>query len=117
MTSRPTNTAHTTLVEQVATVVEGVPGVAFLKPGLADRLRSALARPARHADRDRHAGVRITLPDDGGPWRVEIHVVVDRRARVLDVARGIRADVEGHMASLVPERPAPRVTVTVTGRV
>ncbi|MFJ9544449.1 hypothetical protein ACIRPX_45620 [Streptomyces sp. NPDC101225] len=117
MTAHRTTTAHATLVGEVATVVESVPGVAFLRPGLADRLRSARSRPAPPAGRDRSAGVRLTLPDDGGSWCVEIHVVVDRRARALDVARAVRAEVAGHLAAVGPERPAPRVTVTVTGRV
>lgn len=117
MTAHHTNTAHTTLVEEVATVVENVPGVAFLRPALADRMRSALTRQVPHTGRDRSAGVRLVLPDGGEPWRVEIHVVVDRRIRALDVARAVRADVEGHMAVLAPDQRAPRVTVTVTGRV
>ncbi|MFF5494987.1 hypothetical protein [Streptomyces aquilus] len=117
MTAHHTNTAHATLVEEVAAVVRTVAGVAFLKPGLGDRLRSALTRPAAHTDGDPSAGVRMTLPDDDGSWHVEIHVVVDRRARALNVARAVRAGVAAHLAALVPERPEPWVTVTVTGRV
>lgn len=117
MTAHRTNTAHTTLVEEVAAVVEKVPGVAFLRPALADRMRSALAGRAPQTGRDRSAGVRMVLPDGCGSWRVEIHVVVDRRIRALDVARAVRADVAGHLAALMPEQPAPQVTVTVTGRV
>ncbi|UXX94361.1 hypothetical protein N7U49_23905 [Streptomyces sp. AD2-2] len=38
------NPAHATLAVEVAAAVEGVSGVAFLRPGLTDRLRSVLAR-------------------------------------------------------------------------
>jgi hypothetical protein len=117
MSAHRTNAAHTTLVEELAAVVEGVAGVAFLKPGLADRLRSALPRPAPPAGRDRAAGLRMTLPDEEAGWRVEIHLVVDRRTRALDVTRTVRARVEDHINALTPGLPAPRVTVTVTGRV
>ncbi|MET8979972.1 hypothetical protein ABZX85_30655 [Streptomyces sp. NPDC004539] len=112
MTASHTRTAHATLVAEIATAAEGVAGVAFLRPGLADRLRAPAAWPAH-----RPAGVRVTLPADGGAWHVEIQVVVDGRARALDVARAVRADVQRHVAVLAPERPVPRVTVTVTGRV
>lgn len=47
MTAHIAHTAHDTLVEDVARVVAGVPGVAFLKPGLAARLRSAWSGPDR----------------------------------------------------------------------
>ncbi|WP_338692656.1 hypothetical protein V2W30_00505 [Streptomyces sp. Q6] len=115
MTLHRTSTAQPMTAEEVAAVVRGVPGVAFLRPGLAGRLRSSVSRPTR-AEQERGAGVRLILPDDG-PWRVEIHVVVDRRARAVEVARAVRVRVEGQAAALLPERPAPEVTVTVTGRV
>ncbi|MHC5909042.1 Asp23/Gls24 family envelope stress response protein [Streptomyces sp. S6] len=102
-------TEQRTLVEELATAVTGVPGVAFLRPGLTDRLR-ALPRPAPHP-----AGVRMTRPDGEGPWHVEIHVVALRQARAVDVARGVRDEVRRRLAVLTsPESPA-RVTVTVTG--
>ncbi|MET9395197.1 hypothetical protein ABZY20_33110 [Streptomyces sp. NPDC006624] len=42
---------------------------------------------------------------------------MDRRTRAVDVARAVRAAVGNRLAALLPERPAPRLTVTVTGRV
>ncbi|MFF8474597.1 hypothetical protein [Streptomyces sp. NPDC015414] len=108
---------HDTLVEDVARVVEGVPGVAFLKPGLADRLRSAWGGPGSGpgAGRRPAAGVRLTPGPDG--WRVDVQVVTSRRDRSLDVARAVRAAVQAHLATLSPDRPAAQVTVTVTGLV
>ena len=104
--------AHATLAAEVAAAVEGVPGVAFLRPGLTDRLRSVVSRPGAAP-----AGVRMTPPDGDGPWRVEIHLVALRRARTVDVARGVRDTVERRLDTLAPARSAPRVTVTVTGLV
>ena len=106
------NPTHATLAAEVATAVEGVSGVAFLRPGLTDRLRSMVSRPGAAP-----AGVRMTPPDGDGPWRVEIHVVALRRARTVDVARGVRDTVERRLDAVAPTRPAPRVTVTVTGLV
>ncbi|MEW1644246.1 hypothetical protein [Streptomyces sp. NPDC091219] len=107
------NPAHATLAVEVAAAVEAVSGVAFLRPGLTDRLRSVLARGAAGAP----AGVRLSQADGDGPWQVEIHVVALRRARTVDVARGVRDTVERRLDALAPALPAPRVTVTVTGLV
>lgn len=116
MTAHHEITAHAKLVEEVATAVQGVSGVAFLRPGLADRLRSAPSRP-RSGTGVAPSGVRMTRPDGEGPWHVEIHVVALRHARTLDVARVVRRTVERRLDSLVPAHPEPRVTVTVTGLV
>ncbi|MET8943358.1 hypothetical protein ABZX30_07160 [Streptomyces sp. NPDC004542] len=109
---------HTSLVEDVARVVEGVPGVAFLKPGLAARLRSALSRPDPGTGRASTAGVRITPgPDGAGDWHVDVQVVTLCRARAVDVARAVRTAVTRHLAALSPGGPTARVTVTITGLV
>nr|WP_280875886.1 hypothetical protein [Streptomyces pseudovenezuelae] len=112
MTAPYETPAHATLAAEVARVVESVSGVAFLRPGLTDRLRSVVSRPGVAP-----AGVRMTRPDGDGPWQVEIHVVVLRRARTVDVARGVRDTVERHLDTLAPARSAPQVTVKVTGLV
>ncbi|WP_075731216.1 hypothetical protein [Streptomyces acidiscabies] len=106
MTEHTARTPHSRLVEELATAVTGVPGVAFLRPGLAGRLRTALPRPA---------GVRMTRPDGEGPWHVEIHVVALRQVRTVDVARGVRDEVGRRLDVLAPAESPPRVTVTVTG--
>jgi len=116
------DTARHALTEEIARVVESVPGVAFLRPGLAERLRSARTRP--HTDRERRptAGIRLSRAGDPGaggvPWHVEIHLVALGQARALDVARAARRGVEAYMGTLLPAEAAPvRVTVTVTGQV
>ncbi|MFJ3664647.1 hypothetical protein ACIPPM_29810 [Streptomyces sp. NPDC090119] len=110
---------RTTLTGEIAAAVEAVPGVAFLRPGLGGRLRSALPRGASAAGGGRAvpAGVRLTGPDGAGPWRVEIHVVARGHVRTLDVARDVVRSVEGRLAGLLPGEQPPKVTVTVTGLV
>ncbi|MFE1926479.1 hypothetical protein ACFW91_28455 [Streptomyces asoensis] len=117
MTAPLTSSARTALAEKVAATVESVPGVAFLRPGLADRLRSTLPRSAPAADAAPVAGVRLTRPRGNGPWHVEIHVVALRQARTVEVARAVRDAVELRLAVLLPAPPAPTVAVTVTGLV
>lgn len=124
MTVPLASSARTTLAAKVAATVESVPGVAFLRPGLADRLRSALSSSAPDAGRSAPeagsvpaAGVRMTRPDGDGPWHVEIHVVVLRQARTVEVARAVRDGVERRLAALQPAHPTPIVSVTVTGMV
>ncbi|WP_328491857.1 hypothetical protein OHS59_03280 [Streptomyces sp. NBC_00414] len=114
------HTAQPSLAEEIARVVESVPGVAFLRPGVAGRLRSTLARPSRQQGKSgpSAAGVRLTGPDGTGRRNVEIHLVVLRQARALDVARAARRGVELHLVEKFPAEAAPaRVTVTVTGQV
>ncbi|MEW2568829.1 hypothetical protein [Streptomyces sp. NPDC047070] len=137
------DTAHTSLAEEIARAVESVPGVAFLRPGLAGRLRSTRVRPQRGTDGApaagvltaggpatgvpmpgasmpgvSAAGVRLNRPDGTGRRHVEIHLVALKHARALDVARAARRRVEAHLVERFPAEPAPaRVTVTVTGQV
>ncbi|MFF9373862.1 hypothetical protein ACF1BB_04855 [Streptomyces griseoluteus] len=110
---------RTTLTEEIAAAVEAVPGVAFLRPGLGGRLRSALPRGAGAANGGRAvpSGVRLSRPDEAGPWQVEIHVVARGHVRTLDVARDVARAVEVRLAGLLPGPEAPMVTVTVTGLV
>ncbi|MEU5045619.1 hypothetical protein [Streptomyces griseorubiginosus] len=110
----PSKAPNGGLVAGVAAAVTEVPGVAFLRPGLTDRLRTALPRSAPHSA-GTAAGVRLTRPDGDGPWHVEIHVVALRQARTVDVARGVRDAVRHRLGVLAPGEPRPRVTVTVTG--
>ncbi|MFD6285450.1 hypothetical protein [Streptomyces sp. NPDC060205] len=137
------DSAHTSLAEEIARAVESVPGVAFLRPGLAGRLRPTRVRPQRGKDGapgagvltagvpmtgvptaggsaagGSAAGVRLSRPDGTGRRHVEIHLVALRQARALDVARAARRRVEAHLVETFPAEPAPaRVTVTVTGQV
>ncbi|MFJ9633227.1 hypothetical protein ACIQPR_13250 [Streptomyces sp. NPDC091280] len=113
---------HVTLTEEIARAVEQVPGVAFLKPGLTDRLRSAVQpgvpRPGRNTAATSSAGVRVSRPSGSAGWHVEISLVALRETRGVDVARAARRTVEERVAALFPAETAQaRVSVTVTGLV
>ncbi|MGP3775978.1 hypothetical protein ACTWJ8_34650 [Streptomyces sp. SDT5-1] len=106
------------LMDDIARAVADVPGVAFLRPALAGRLRSALGRPGASAG-GAASGVRITPPRDADDvWRVEIHLVALADARAVDVARAARRTAgEALSAGLPGDDVRPSVTVTVTGLV
>lgn len=90
----------------------GVPGVAFLRPGVADLLRTRITdRTQRRAPLtgNRTPGVRVGR-DEGG-WRLDIRLVLRRGHRALDVTRAVQAAV---LAAL-PEEPVVSVRITVTG--
>lgn len=99
----------------ISEAVLGVRGVAFLKPALGDLLRTAATsraglHPPRASPR-RAAGIRITpARQEGGP-AVEVHVVLLRGYRALDVTRAIRTAVQ----AVSPSTQAILVHVTVTG--
>ncbi|MGK5529831.1 hypothetical protein [Streptomyces sp. URMC 129] len=101
-----------TLVRQTAaTAARRVPGVAFLRPGLTDRLRGAGAGRASRSV----AGVRATRRPGGG-WDVTVHLATLHGHRALDVTRAVRAAVTAAVAEAVGDPGCPvRVTVTVTG--
>lgn len=98
----------------IGRAVLDVSGVAFLKPGLGDLLRSAAHRKA---------GLRTTALAPGGARgirlatrhprgaAVEVDVVLLRGHRAVDVTRAIRAMVQ---AAYPSGQPIP-VRVTVTG--
>lgn len=115
------DTARTALTEQVAKAVEGVAGVAFLKPGVAQLLRSTLASSpssAPPASGARQTGVRMSRGSDTAPQQLDIQIVARRNARAVDVARATREAAESCLATLLPgEKDAVRVVVTITGLV
>ncbi|XKK62376.1 Asp23/Gls24 family envelope stress response protein [Streptomyces sp. ARC32] len=98
----------------VARVAAGVPGVAFLRPGLADLFRSSARTASRAAARDTPAGVRVSRASGAGPWEVDVQIVVHRDHRAVDVARAVRDAVT---AALSGAAPGAQVTVTVTNAV
>ncbi|ATY99699.1 Asp23/Gls24 family envelope stress response protein [Streptomyces cavourensis] len=103
------------LAEAAAEAAEGVPGVAFLRPGVVDLLRTRVARAPRLATGPgpRTQGVRVSRDGTTGTWHIDIRLVLHRGHRALDVTRAV------HTATLAATRAEPsvpvRVTVTVTG--
>lgn len=104
--------AQTTIGEAVLRVS----GVAFLMPARADLLRAAVTSRAgvrtTSASPRRTAGIRITTPAHGKGPAVEVHVVVLRGYRALDVTRAIRDTVRAACPAATGTIP---VHVTVTG--
>ncbi|MFJ8795644.1 Asp23/Gls24 family envelope stress response protein [Streptomyces sp. NPDC102462] len=106
------------LTERIAQAVADVPGVAFLRPGLAGLLRSSVAARATgrranpEASRARSA-VRVGRGSAPGTLTVEVSVVLRRGHRAVDVTRAVRAAVR----AAAGDRSPTRVTVTVTGLV
>ncbi|MFF3492161.1 hypothetical protein ACFYWS_12505 [Streptomyces sp. NPDC002795] len=96
------------LTDAIARAVADVPGVAFLKPDLAGRLRNVGGGPS---------GVRLTPPQGAdGFWHIEIQLVALARSRAVDVARAVRRTAEEHLARAVPDQSTrAHATVTVTG--
>ncbi|QDQ15849.1 Asp23/Gls24 family envelope stress response protein [Streptomyces spectabilis] len=103
------------LVEAVAAAVGEVPGVAFLRPGLAERLRAAAsARRVNSTPTASASAVRVRGASGDG-ITLEVFVVVHRGHRALDVVRAVReAAVRGARTTLSARVPV-RVSVTVSG--
>ncbi|MFI8930826.1 Asp23/Gls24 family envelope stress response protein [Streptomyces sp. NPDC053474] len=111
------------LVEAVAAAVGEVPGVAFLRPGLAARLRgtAASARRVNGAPTASTSGIRVRGASgtpgarDADGLALEVFVVVHRGHRAVDVTRAVREAVT-RTARASPSAPVPvRMTVTVSG--
>ncbi|MFI1681867.1 Asp23/Gls24 family envelope stress response protein [Streptomyces sp. NPDC020607] len=113
MTERLVSSA--TLAEAVQEAVLGTPGVAFLRPGLADLLRAAAPLGRGATASPRSSAVRVSRDKGGAGWHAEIYVVLRRGHRTLDVTRELRAAVTETLDRLTGE--LSRVSVTVTGRV
>ncbi|MEW1718081.1 Asp23/Gls24 family envelope stress response protein [Streptomyces sp. NPDC093109] len=96
-----------------------VPGVAFLRPGIVDRLRASAASRAGRAGTGAGtdggtAGVRVRPPAGGrGVWHIDIQLVTRATHRTLDVTRAVR-ETAGAAAEAVLSEPGDRVRITVT---
>ncbi|MFH8486991.1 Asp23/Gls24 family envelope stress response protein [Streptomyces longisporoflavus] len=104
------------LADAVTEAVLATPGVAFLRPGLADLLRSStlLGRglPGVPAG---SAGVQVQRRKGAAALSVRVYVVLRRERRALDVTREVRSAAAEAVERAAGE-PA-EVTVTVTGLV
>lgn len=95
--------------------VLGVRGVAFLRPALGHRLRSAAAaaRSGRvPAPSGQASGIRITAASPERAAAVDVHVVLLRGYRALDVTRDVRQAVRASYPDAARTIP---VHVVVTG--
>ncbi|MDI3098338.1 MULTISPECIES: hypothetical protein [Streptomyces] len=107
-------TGRDPLAATVARVTAEVPGVAFLRPGLAELIRGSARTGAPATAGRTPAGVRVTRGSGAGPWEVDVQIVVHRDHRALTVARAVRDAVT---AALAERAPGAQVTVTVTNAV
>ncbi|MGW5399634.1 hypothetical protein [Streptomyces sp. NPDC003952] len=96
------------LTDTLSQIVLGVPGVAFLTPGLAGRLTSAFHDPGQN--RSPGAGMKVERPGGSGPWQVDVRIVMLSGSRAQDVTRATRSAVMTHLRT-----DGAAVTVTITG--
>lgn len=104
-------TRHTELMDLLAQTVQEVPGVAFLKPGVTHRLRSARSGPPPVSMSP--AGLRISRSASSGRWKIEVQIVARAEARALDVTRATRTAIDACLAAATAG--SAQVTITVTG--
>ncbi|MEU5797469.1 hypothetical protein ABZ800_28685 [Streptomyces sp. NPDC047813] len=98
-------------MDLLARTVQEVPGVAFLKPGVTHRLRSARSRPPPVSMSP--AGLRISRSTSSGRWKIEVQIVARAEARALDVTRATRTAIDACLAAATAG--SAQVTITVTG--
>ncbi|MEU5369402.1 hypothetical protein ABZ362_10515 [Streptomyces sp. NPDC005951] len=103
-----------TMHNELAHVVQEVPGVAFLAPGLRSRLRalratSPLARPG-----DDTSGITVSTARGDTRTTVEIRLICRSGRRALDTTRAVREAVDHHLTTRYPGDDF-RIIVTVTG--
>ncbi|WP_069735552.1 hypothetical protein [Streptomyces sp. EN27] len=103
-----------TMHSELAHVVQGVPGVAFLAPGLRSRLRSLRATSPLARPGDDTPGITVSVPRGDARTTVEIRLVCRSGTRALDTTRAVREAVGRHLATGYPGREF-RIIVTVTG--
>lgn len=133
---------HAAVLRAAAGAAKDTPGVAFLRPGLGELLRGAVARtpgsgsasrtgsgsgsgsrsasgagsPSPSGRTGRVPGVRADHGPGPGPWRIRVHLAVRRGHRALDVVRAVRPRVTAAVqeALRTAGEAAPEVAVTVT---
>ncbi|MFH8367923.1 Asp23/Gls24 family envelope stress response protein [Streptomyces sp. NPDC018031] len=91
-----------------------VPGVAYLSPGAARRLRRALTRSEAAGAGEESAGVRVTPYGDRAGWTVEVSLAVFAGHQAARVARQVRAGVTAAVREADGDRAECRVAVRVT---
>ncbi|WP_327575774.1 hypothetical protein [Streptomyces sp. NBC_00145] len=105
--------AQAALAEALARTVQGVPGVAFLKPDVAQRLRSALSVP-RLGHASPPGGLRVSRTGGSEPWSIEVQIVTRAEARAVEVTRAARTASETFLEARDPAATS-QITITVTG--
>lgn len=107
------------MADRIAEAVVAVPGVAFLRPGLTDLLRSsAAARTAERAESARKkrakSAVRVGRGTASEIVTVDVQFVLRRGHRAVGVTRAVRAAVEETVRARTADEANVQVTVTIT---
>ncbi len=103
-----------TMHSELAHVVQEVPGVAFLAPGLRSRLRALRATSPLPRPGDDTSGITVSTARGDTRTTVEIRLICRSGRRALDTTRAVREAVSRHLATGYPGREF-RIIVTVTG--
>ncbi|GGS16783.1 hypothetical protein GCM10010252_65190 [Streptomyces aureoverticillatus] len=109
------------LADLVGAAVLATRGVAFLRPGLAELLRSSVGLGAGRgtAGAAGPSGVRVQRRKGSPEVDIEVYVVLHRGHRALDVTRAVRSAVVEALAAGTAGEPGEaipaQVRVTVTG--
>lgn len=106
--------ASRALADAVGTAVLATRGVAFLRPGLAELLRSSVGLGAGRGTSGA-SGVRVERRKGSQGLDIEVYVVLSRGHRALDVTRAVRSAVVAALEEQGPQAASARVRVTVTG--
>ncbi|RLL67741.1 hypothetical protein [Streptomyces sp. Z26] len=95
------------VVEAAAKAAASTPGVAFLRPGLADLLRGSTY--GARGGGPRTPGVRARHTDVPEGWHLQLHLAVLRGHQAAGVTRAVRTSVEtavhAALIALAAERP------------
>lgn len=111
------------LSDAVAEAVIGTPGVAFLRPGLVELLRSSVllgrgrGASGAPASPSSSSGVHVRRQKGTQAVTVEVYVVLHRGQRAVDVTREVRSAAAKAVQRVTGETAPPGVAVTVTGLV
>lgn len=102
------------LTERIAEAIVGVPGVAFLRPGLAGLLRASAAR-GEPSSRGARSAVRVRRAPTPKSLAIEVSVVLRSSPRAIDLTRAVRAAVLEAVQAHAGADVKAHVTITVTG--
>lgn len=112
MTWRDARMCTEPVAEAAAGAATSTPGVAFLRPGLAELIRGSAA--ARSPGAPHAAGVRVRRRTDPERWDVQLYLAVLRGHRAVAVTRSVRSAVEAAVRGRLAPGVSVHITVTVT---
>jgi uncharacterized alkaline shock family protein YloU len=103
------------LTERIAEAIVGVPGVAFLRPGLSGLLRASAGGRGEPSSKGARSAVRIRRAASPKSLAIEVSVVLRSSPRAIDLTRAVRAAVLETVQAHAGAEVKVHVTITVTG--